>query len=565
MTFAASGTTQCACTSTVLTRLPAITTSQRRACACAPLPPPGPAAAPALISHPTNAIVPGKSPLFGISLPLLDDPKRRQPTTARARNPASLRRESRHCHGRGIQTAQGTRARGPLMQFRDGASIAALVLGFLCGADQLRAQTPDAKLAKIGHIVIIFEENRSFDNMFGLFPGPNGLEAARYSAPQIDSSGRPYEFLPPVINSNLNPPAIDTRFPAQLPNAPFPIDKHMPRNVETGDLVHRFYQEQEQIDGGKMDKFAAVSDSGGLVMGYYDFSDTAHWRLAREYTLADNMFHSAFGGSMLNHSFFVCLCAFRWPDAPSRVVAGIDANGAVLKDGQVSPDGFVINTSRSVFLHGPSDNDPNLLVPAQTMPHIGDRLDAKGVTWKWYSGGYADAAAGRLPQRFEFHHQPMAYFADLAPGTPGQAAHLKDLTDLEADIASDTLPQVVFYKPIAKLNEHPGYTEVESGDQHIADIVGRLQKTSAYKDMLIIVTYDENGGFWDHVAPPKRDNWGPGTRVPLIALGPMVKRGYVDHTQYEFGSILKTLEDRFGLMPLNDIDAKATNLTALLQ
>ena len=83
--------------------------------------------------------------------------------------------------------------------------------------------------------------------------------------------------------------------------------------------------------------------------------------------------------------------------------------------------------------------------------------------------------------------------------------------------------------------------------------------------MLIIVTYDENGGFWDHVAPPKRDNWGPGTRVPLIALGPMVKRGYVDHTQYEFGSILKTLEDRFGLMPLNDIDAKATNLTALLQ
>src|SRR5437762_11084141 len=91
LTFAASGTTQCACTSTVLTRLPAMTTSQRRACACAcaPLPPPGPAAAPALISHPTNAIVPGKSPLFGISLPLLDDPKRRQPTTARARNPAS--------------------------------------------------------------------------------------------------------------------------------------------------------------------------------------------------------------------------------------------------------------------------------------------------------------------------------------------------------------------------------------------------------------------------------------------------------------------------------------------
>jgi phospholipase C len=199
------------------------------------------------------------------------------------------------------------------------------------------------------------------------------------------------------------------------------------------------------------------------------------------------------------------------------------------------------------------------------MPHIGDRLDAKGITWKWYSGGYADAAAGRVPKRFEFHHQAMAFFADLAPGTPGQAAHLKDLTDLEADIASDSLPQVVFYKPVAKLNEHPGYTELEIGDQHIADIVGRLQKTSAYKDMLILVTYDENGGFWDHVAPPKRDRWGPGTRVPLIAIGPMVKRGNIDHTAYEFGSILKTLEDRFGLAPLNDIDARATNLAALLQ
>ena len=451
------------------------------------------------------------------------------------------------------------------MQFRDGASIAALVLGFLCGTDQVGAQTPDAKLAKIGHIVIIFEENRSFDNMFGLFPGANGLEAARDSAPQIDSSGRPYEFLPPVINSNLNPPATDIRFPAQLPNAPFPIDKHVPRNVETGDLVHRFYQEQEQINGGKMDKFAAVSDAGGLVMGYYDFSDTAQWRLAREFTLGDNMFHSAFGGSMLNHSFFVCMCAFRWPEAPPEVVAAIDGAGMMVKDGQVSPDGYVINTSRSIYLHSRRDTDPKRLVPPQTMPHIGDRLDANGITWKWYSGGYADAAAGHVPQRFEFHHQPMAFFADLAPGTPGQAAHLKDLTDLEADIASDTLPQVVFYKPIAKLNEHPGYTELEIGDQHISDIVARLQKTSAYKDMLIIVTYDENGGFWDHVAPPKRDNWGPGTRVPLIALGPMVKRGYVDHTQYEFGSILKTLEDRFGLMPLNDIDAKATNLTALLQ
>ena len=453
------------------------------------------------------------------------------------------------------------------MHFRYSTFVAALTAaGLICdGPAVAQGAGSNAALSKIGHIVVIFEENRSFDNMFGLFPGANGLSAAGESAVQVDRDGKRYEHLPPVINTNLNPPAIDTRFPAELPNAPFPIDKYVPRNVATGDLVHRFYQEQAQIDGGKMDKFAAVSDAGGLVMGYYDFSDTAQWRLAKEFTLADNVFHSAFGGSMLNHSFLVCMCAFRWPNAPEKVVATLKPDGTMLKDGQVSPDGYVINTSRSVFLHAPSDTDPALLVPPQTMPHIGDRLDLKGITWKWYSGGYADAAAGRVPQRFEFHHQAMAFFADLAPGTPGQAAHLKDLADLEADIANDTLPQVVFYKPIAKLNEHPGYTELESGDQHIGDIVARLQKTTAYKDMLILVTYDENGGFWDHVAPPKRDRWGPGSRVPLIAIGPMVKRGHIDHTQYEFGSILKTLDDRFSLPPLSDVDAKANSLTALLE
>ena len=436
------------------------------------------------------------------------------------------------------------------------------------GIDTAAAQAPAGAgepLSKIGHIVVIFEENRSFDNIFGRFPGANGLDNARATTRQVKLDGTPYEFLPPVMNTNFHPPTLDTRFPTHLPNAAFQIDPFVPQGVATGDLVHRFYQEQAQIDGGKMDKFAAVSDAGGLVMGYYDFSSSAHWRLAKEFTLADNTFHSAFGGSMLNHSFFVCMCTFVWPNAPEKIVAQLDADGKMLKDGQVSPEGFVINTSRSVFLHAPSDTDPTRWVPAQTMPHIGDRLDAAGISWRWYSGGYNDAVAGRQGPRFEYHHQPMAFFADLAPGTSGQQAHLGDLDDLYIGIANETLPQVVFYKPIAKMDLHPGYTDLTDGDAHLADLVARLQKTSAYKDMLIIVAYDENGGFWDHVAPPKRDHWGPGTRVPLIAIGPSVKRGYIDHTRYDLASILKTIEDRFGLPPLNEIDRGASNLGALLQ
>ena len=423
---------------------------------------------------------------------------------------------------------------------------------------------PTDPLSRIGHIVVIFEENRSFDTMFGDFPDANGRANAGDAARQVDPNGVPYQFLPPVMNTNERPPVVDTRFPARLPNAPFDIAPYVRPNEETGDLVHRFYQEQMQINGGAMNRYAAVSDAGGLVMGYYDLHGTNQWRLAREFTLADNMFHSAFGGSFLNHTFLVCSCAFTWPEAPESVVAKLDANGGLVKDGQVTPDGFVVNTSRSIYLHAPSDTDQYRLVPPQTMPHIGDRLDAKGVSWKWYSGGYDDAAAGHPDKLFQFHHQVLAYFQDLAPGTPAQRAHLQDYKDLLRDIERNTLPQVVFYKPIGELNLHPGYADITDGDHHLSEIVGKLQHSPAYQDMLIVITYDENGGTWDHVAPPRRDRWGPGTRIPLIAVGPTVKQGFVDHTPYDFGSILRTIEVKFGLEPLAESDANAYPLRNLL-
>jgi acid phosphatase len=454
----------------------------------------------------------------------------------------------------------------PTHKFRALAATG-LLAGWLAGPHAAAAATlqADDALAKIGHIVVVFEENRSFDNMFGGFPGADGLANAGDAAPQVDFDGGVYATLPPVMNTALKPVGPDARFPAQLPNAPFAIDAYVPAGEPTGDLVHRFYQEQTQIDGGRMDKFAAVSDAGGLVMGYYDLSQSAHWRLAKQFALGDRMFHSAFGGSMFNHTFFVCSCAFVWPDAPEAIVAKLDADGKMVKDGQVSPDGYVINTSRTAFLPAPTDTDPTRLVPPQTMPHIGDRLDAKGVSWKWYAGGYDDALAGRPDPKFQFHHQPLAYFQDLAPGTPAQKAHLQDLQDLYRDIDHGTLPQVSFYKPIGPLNLHPGYADVSDGDAHLGDLVERLQKSPLYGDMLIIVTYDENGGFWDHVSPPTRDRWGPGTRIPLIAIGPTVKPAFVDHTTYDFGSILKTIEERFDLAPLNGADGNATAMRNLLK
>ena len=123
----------------------------------------------------------------------------------------------------------------------------------------------------------------------------------------------------------------------------------------------------------------------------------------------------------------------------------------------------------------------------------------------------------------------------------------------------------MFYKPIGENNEHPGYAEIATGDKHLSEIVSLLMKSPDYKDMLILITYDENGGSWDHVAPPRRDKWGPGTRVPLVAIGPTVKTGYVDRTPYDFGSILKTIEVRFGVEAVNEIDGNAYPMRGLLK
>ncbi len=424
------------------------------------------------------------------------------------------------------------------------------------------AQAPDP-LAKIGHIVVIFDENRSFDSMFSRFPGANGLANAGDRAIQIGLDGKPYKTLPQPIDSHIK--AVDPRFPATLPNKPFDLAHYVAISDKTGDMIHAFYQEQMQIDGGRMDRYVAVSNAAGLVMGYYDTSKTNLWKLATQFTLGDAMFHSAFGGSFLNHAFLVCSCAFRFPEAPASMVAQVGPDGVMIKNGQVTPDGYAVNTTQSVYLHDPKMTDTTKLVPPQAMPHIGDRLDAKGVNWAWYAGGYDDAMAGKPDEEFRFHHQPLVYFQNLAPGTPGQKAHLKDYKDFVRDIQANTLPPVVFYKPIGELDEHPGYTEIATGDKHLAEVVAMLQKSPAYKDMLIVITHDENGGAWDHVAPPKRDRWGPGTRVPLVVVGPSVKNGYVDHTPYDFGSILRTIEVRFGVEPVNEIDGNAYPMRGLLK
>ncbi|MFZ6754245.1 acid phosphatase [Undibacterium sp. Dicai25W] len=453
-----------------------------------------------------------------------------------------------------------------------------------------------SSIDKIQNIVVIYGENRSFDNLYGIFPGANGIGRAfaeqRYT--QVDMQGKPLTQLPPTWDK---PGVANKDFPQGMPNMPFSIDAapvNQGLDKKTVDLVHRFYQNQMQINGGKNDRFAAISDAGGLSMGHYNGASLPMWKIAQEYTLADNFFMGAFGGSFLNHMWLACACTPVFKDAPDSMRAKIDAQGNLLlkagsptdplagapqfQDGSVTPDGFGVNTLQSSYQPSgiPSANDSALAdsskhpLPPQTQTTIGDTLSQKNISWKWYAGGWNQALADRSQIyggkiNFQPHHQPFNYFSRFAPGTKDRAEHLKDGAELFDDIEHGRLPQVTFYKPQGELNEHPGYTDVMSGDEHIANLVKKLQASPQWKNMLIIVTYDENGGFWDHVAPPKADRWGPGNRIPAIIISPYAKRGYIDSTPYDTTSILKLLTKRFKLAPLPGVRETAGDLTGALQ
>lgn len=475
------------------------------------------------------------------------------------------------------------------------------------------AVAQDAGTDRIKTIVVIYAENRGFDHLYGNFPGANGLAGVTAAqAQQLDRNGQPLGELPPIAGSGLTDPSDPMQIPTEAtrghPNQPFALDDpagyHVGLNYKLHDLVHRFYTNQMQIHGGKNDMFAAWSDAGGEVMGHWQNADTmAMWAVAQKYTLADNFFQGAFGGSFLNHQYLICACApydFKTANDPATfagIISAVNPDGVSLqvdpaspasaidgvpkfvRDAALTPDYYGVNTMQPPYQpssNAPASggdpayadpNKPNTLSP-QTATNIGDLLTQKGVTWAWYAGAWQATLDHSAPASvaFQYHHQPFNYYADLAPGTAARAQHLRDggvdgAAFIQA-IDAGTLPQVTFYKPQGSQNQHPGYADVLTGDAHIADVIAHLERSPQWADMVVVVTYDENGGWWDHVAPPKGDRWGPGTRIPAIVVSPFAKRGFVDHTQYDTASVLRLITHVFGLPELPGLAARDAALVA---
>jgi acid phosphatase len=494
-----------------------------------------------------------------------------------------------------------------------------------------------AVVAGFTHLVVIYEENHSFDNLYGGWgtvghDRVDGLPSAQAARTvQVAQDGTRYSCLlqndvnltsPPLASSCTD--SAHGVAASAFTNRPFRIDDHIgpldttcptpgvaaaggvPKGSGqpggcTRDLVHRFYQEQYQIDGGRQDRYTTGSDAAGLTQGYYDTTRLPIYRYlhgsgAPKYVIADRFFQAAFGGSFLNHQYLV---AARAPIDTSASAGGADAGLHSVLDGNgfpnatyplYKPTATAVADKQLTQACG-AGSDPSVacgdyavntiqpwstpfgagarlpLIDDAEYPNIGDRLSAGRVSWNWYSGGWDAAAAGAPGKLFQYHHQPLNYFKDFAPGTPGRV-HLRDEKKFLAAAQSGDLPTVSFVKPYGAENEHPGYASEAGGSHHLVDLLKAITSGPQAKDTLVVVTYDEFGGEWDHVTPPgagsstrgAHDQFGPGTRVPALLVSAAFRQSGVDHAVYDTTSILATIEHGLHLAPLSPRDAHVSDL-----
>jgi acid phosphatase len=553
-----------------------------------------------------------------------------------------------------------------------GVSAVAL-LGAAAGpatAKESGADSASRRLQQIRHFVVIYQENHSFDNLYGTWPRVDGLRRARPSRTiQVAQDGTPYRCLlqtdvnlqsPPLPADCANPaPAFSSHFP----NAPFLVDDYLrpedktcplppgtnptPKGEGTPggctrDLVHRFYQEQYQLNGGRQNRYATGSDAAGLVMGVYDTRRLPIYRYLHgprhpRYVISDRFFQAAFGGSFLNHQWLVAAATPVFENAVDDGSADdlhtlVDANGmptsyplySVTPAGTPTKDtaltvacsaphpaglacgDYAVNTIQPAYQpYSPTSRPATRLTP-QKAPTIGDRLSAAGIDWAWYAGGWSnangdvgghgwtngttpgacgdpDTMAGAVwpncPNRlFQFHHQPFNYFAAYAPGTEARAQHLRDEDEFVDAVAGSgrqcKLKPVSFIKPIGAENEHPGYASEHFGSDHVVDLLRAIQGSRCARDTMVVVTYDEFGGQWDHVPPPGQgtrtpgphDEFGPGTRIPALTIAPNLRSAAgVDRVSHDTTSIIATMERRFGLEPVAERDAAVRDLSSVFR
>jgi len=469
------------------------------------------------------------------------------------------------------------------------------LLAILAAASVARASPDDDKRERqtqtpIKHLVVIFQENVSFDHYFATYPNA------------LNPQGEPrFEARPdtPSVNG-LNESLLAPNNPNSV--QPFRLDRSQ---FETADQDHAYRDEQAAYDNGLMDLFVEKvgrgdgpnGEKGGQVMGYFDGNTvTALWSYAQHFAMSDNSYSTVFGPSTpgaLNlvsgqtHGFT--------PDLPFAVTAA----GTVFGDPQ--PTGDICDT-----------RDTSTSVDANNR-NVGDLLNEKGITWGWFNGGFRNCLqahankAGVVSKDYIPHHQPFQFYRSTQNllhtppssvaeiGHDGAANHQYDLVDFWAALDAGNLPAVSFLKAPAFQDGHAGYSDPLDEQEFLVSTLNRLQQTRFWKDLAVVILYDDSDGWYDHVAGPVvnqsqdlahdalsasgcgaradaqhtlggyQTRCGYGPRQPLLVISPFAKRNFVDHTVTDQSSVLRFIEDNWetGRIGNSSFDTKAGSLLNL--
>jgi len=467
------------------------------------------------------------------------------------------------------------------------------------GADNASAFT---SATPIQHLVVIFDENISFDHYFGTYPNAANLGPAKFTP------------LPNSPNVNGLSGALLTRNPNLVNTAngsgaanPFRL---RPSQALTADQDHGYTTEQQALDFGLMDAFPEFTgaagpppsappsavETTGLVMGYFDGNTvTALWNYAQHYALSDNSYNTVFGPSTpgaLNLISGQTNGVIKAANGPSSDWIS-DGGGGLTVIGDPDPLGDVCSSGDQVRMGG---------------PNIGARLNTAGITWGWFEGGFnlsivnpngttgcerssTSRVTGVTSNDYVPHHQPFQYYASTANpnhvrptslgaiGRTDQANHQYDLRDFYAALSVGNLPAVSFIKPIAIQDGHPGYSSPLDEQQSIVTVINALEESGFWNRTAVVVAYDDSDGWYDHQMSPivnhsetsadqltgngacgdgrsalpginpntlhAQGRCGYGPRTPLLVISGWSKINFVDHTLTDQSSILRFIEDNW--------------------
>ena len=469
-------------------------------------------------------------------------------------------------------------------------TIAALMMASLLLSSSSFALGSSSTATPIKHVVVIFQENVSYDHYFATYPNatnPSGEPSFTGSTNTPSANGLTQAFIDNNPNSKK----------------PFRLDNTLSQLI-TCDENHDYKPEQLAYDGGLVDKFVETvsnigpgcNSDGSTVMGYYDGNTvTGLWNYAQRFAMSDNSFGTTFGPStpgMLN------LVSGETSNVTTTDVADTVVNHTVIGD----PDGAY-------------DDCSSFAPTAMGGKNVGDLLNAQGITWGWFQGGFKPSTpwdgnpahkavckswhlniGGANVTDYSAHHEPFEYYASTANphhltpsslsmiGKSDRANHQYDISYFWTAVNSGNMPAVSFLKAAKYQDGHAGYSDPIDEQHFIVSTINKLQATSEWNSTAVIIAYDDSDGWYDHVMPPilnqsndpaqdvgcgttksgaYSDRCGYGPRLPLLVISPYSKGNFIDHSVTDQSSILKFIEDNWNLGQIPDpqsFDKKAGSL-----